>query len=180
LGEGNGHDHHEHGEKEEHHEEGAEGGGEERELLPWLKLSAELDPQRPETYVVAAFWLRSRLGNVTQAEQFLRQGLQANPGHYEILFELGQIYYDNRKDPYRARNLWELALRDWRERDSAHADPTLLVLLQILGHLARLEEEQKDYARAIAYLDQLKLVSPSRPAIEKWIGELRQKIGPPN
>lgn len=175
LGEGGGRDHHDHGEKEGHHDEGA-GGGEERELLPWLKLSAELDPQRPETYVVAAFWLRSRLGNVDQAEQFLRRGLQANPLHYEILFELGQIYYDNRKDPLRARNLWELALRNWRERDSAHEDPNLLVLLQILGHLGRLEEEQKNYAKAIVYLDQLKLVSPSRPAIEKWIGELKQKI----
>src|SRR4051812_22412896 len=110
LGEDAGHNHHE---GEEHHEEGA-GEGEERELLPWLKLSAELDPQRPETYVVTSYWLRSRLGSVDQAEKFLREGLQNNPGHYEILFELGRIYYENRKDPTRARNVWELALKDWR------------------------------------------------------------------
>src|SRR5436190_4239734 len=31
--------------------------GKEREILPWLKLSAELDPERVETYTVAAYWL---------------------------------------------------------------------------------------------------------------------------
>src|SRR6185436_2706832 len=96
---------HDHGEKCEHHDE--ESGGEERELLPWLKLSAQLDPERPETYVIAAYWLRSPLGKIDEAEQFLRTGLQANPGNYEILFELGRIYYANRKQTARARNVWE-------------------------------------------------------------------------
>ena len=30
-----------------------------REILPWLKLSAELDPDNIQTYIVTAFWLRS-------------------------------------------------------------------------------------------------------------------------
>ena len=34
-------------------------GGNEREILPWLKLSAEMDPKRIETYVTAAYWLRT-------------------------------------------------------------------------------------------------------------------------
>ena len=169
LGEGQHHD----GEHEDHHD-GAE-GGEERELLPWLKLSAELDPQQPETYVVAAYWLRTRLGNVDEAEVFLRQGLQANPRHYEILFELGRIYYENRKDPGRARNVWELGLQDWREKQAAHAGPDLLVGEEMLGQLARLEEQQKNYWRAIAYLEELKPISPSKPYLEKWIAELRAK-----
>ncbi len=160
----------------EHHEEGEEEShGEERELLPWLKLSAELDPQRVETYVVASYWLRSRLGSVDQAEVFLRQGLQSNPGHYEILFELGRIYYENRKDPARARNVWELALKDWREKQAAHADPELLVYDQILGQLSRLEEEQKNYPKAIAYLEELKSVSPSKAYVEKWIEDVKKK-----
>src|SRR5881396_535053 len=92
--------------------------GEEREILPWLRLSAELDPQRTETYVVASYWLRSKLNKVNEAEQFLREGLQANPGDCEILFELGRIYFENRHDPVRARNLWELAARNWREREA--------------------------------------------------------------
>src|SRR5262245_19003154 len=42
-------------------------GGNEREILPWLKLSAELDPRRVDTYTVAAYWLRNRLGKVREA-----------------------------------------------------------------------------------------------------------------
>ncbi len=45
------------------------GSKEVREILPWLKLSAELDPENVKTYVVTAFWLtqtepgrRSRTG----------------------------------------------------------------------------------------------------------------------
>jgi len=163
-----GHGDHDDGDKGEQH-------GDARELLPWLKLAAELDPQRPETFVVASYWLRSHLGNPDQAEQFLRQGLQTNPGHYELLFELGLIYRENRKDPVRARNVWELALKDWREKQAAHGDPESLVYEQILGQLAKLEEEQKNYAQAISHLEELKLISPSRPSIEKWIDELKEK-----
>ena len=82
-------------------------GNNEREILPWLKLSAELDPQKIETYTVAAYWLRD-LGKVKEAEDFLREGLRNNPDSYEILFELGRLYYENNHDPARARNVWEL------------------------------------------------------------------------
>ena len=87
-------------------------GNNEREILPWLKLSAELDPQKIETYTVAAYWLRD-LGKVKEAEDFLREGLRNNPDSYEILFELGRLYYENNHDPARARNVWELGLRKW-------------------------------------------------------------------
>ena len=38
------------------------GSREVREILPWLKLSAELDPENVKTYVVTAFWL-TRMGS---------------------------------------------------------------------------------------------------------------------
>src|SRR5262245_6274816 len=60
---------------------------EQRELLPWLKIAATLDPDRPETYITAAFWLRSHIGKVAEAEQFIREGLQQIPGEPELLFE---------------------------------------------------------------------------------------------
>ena len=90
-------------------------GSHEREILPWLKLAAELDPQKIETYTVAAYWLRD-LGKVKEAERSLRQGLLNNPDSYDILFELGRLYYENNHDAARARKIWELALRRWRNR----------------------------------------------------------------
>src|SRR5437588_9986821 len=62
-------------------------GGNEREILPWLRVSAELDPHRIDTYTVASYWLRSSLGKVDEAEQFLREGLRQNPGSYELWYE---------------------------------------------------------------------------------------------
>ena len=55
-------------------------------------------------------------GKVAEAEKFLRDGLRANPDSYEILFELGRLYYESEHDAARARNVWELALRRWQEQ----------------------------------------------------------------
>jgi tetratricopeptide (TPR) repeat protein len=151
--------------------------GEERELLPWLRLAAELDPQRPESYVVASYWLRSRLGKVDEAEQFLREGLRTNPGDCEILFELGRIYRENRHDAARARNLWELALAKWQEREAGRAEPNMFLRAQLLGQLAKLEEEHQNFPRAIEHLQLLREISPNKDAIQKWIEELKSKTG---
>ena len=105
-------------------------GKHESEILPWLKISAALDPQKIETYTVAAYWLRD-LGRIKEAERFLRQGLLNNPESYEILFELGRLYYDNNHDLVRARKFWDLALRRWSEQQAANKKPDLLKLDQI-------------------------------------------------
>lgn len=153
--------------------------GQEREILPWLRISAELDPQRVETYTVAAYWLRNRLGKVDEAEQFLREGLRANPNSAEILFELGNLYKSSRNDNDRARNVWELALRRWREKntDLANVTPEQLFLLeQISANLGRLEEEAGNYDKAITHFELVKRLSPSPEAIQKQIDEIREKV----
>ena len=150
----------------------------EREILPWLRLSAEMDPHRVETYVIASFWLRTKLGKVDEAEQFLREGLRANPGDCEILFELGRIYHENRKDPTRARNVYELALNAARERESRKPEPDKLLLGSILNQLGLLEREQNNNPRAIEHYTALKEISGSKPAVQAWIDYLKTN-GPP-
>ncbi len=152
----------------------------EREILPWLRLSAELDPQRVETYTVSAYWLRSRLGKVDEAEQFLREGLRANPDSFEILFELGRVLYENRKDAAHARNVWELALRKWDEQEAGKADPNIFARQQIVGFLARLEEGDGRFEQALAYLEMLKKTSPNPAAVQKQIDELKARSASPS
>jgi len=152
--------------------------GQEREILPWLKLSAELDPHRTETYTVAAFWLANQLHKIPEAEQFLREGLRANPGSYEILFSLGRLYYENQHDVARARNVWELAARRWQEQEQGKKEPDKLGLEQIVMNLANLEEHEKRFAPAIAYLEVAKQLSPAPAAIQKQIDDLRTQFGP--
>jgi len=153
-------------------------GEETREILPWLRLSAELDPQNVQTYTVAAFWLRTKLKKIDEAEQFLREGLRANPRSYEILFALGQLMFDNRHDPIRSRNLLEVALRRWQEQESDKGEPDLSGLRDIALTLARLEEQQGNLPRAIQHLEMAKKISPQPEAVQKRIEELKSKLPP--
>ena len=149
--------------------------GQEREILPWLRISADLDPQRVETYTVAAYWLCNRLGKVDEAEQFLREGLRANPKSPEILFELGRLHNEAHHDPTRARSVWELALRRWRETEAEKPKPNLFLLDQIALNLATVEEADGHYDKAIFYLELSKKASPNPAALDKQIEEVRQK-----
>jgi tetratricopeptide (TPR) repeat protein len=154
-------------------------GGAEREILPWLKISAELDPQRVETYTVAAYWLRD-LGRTKEAEQFLREGLRNNPNSYEILFELGRLYYENQHDPQRARNVWQLALKKWNEQEAGKKEPDFFKLEQIALNLERLEEAQGNWREALNLLRLAQKASPHPQALEPQIREAQAKLDAPS
>lgn len=149
---------------------------EEREILPWLRISAELDSHRIETYTVAAYWLRTKLGQVDEAEQFLREGLRANPDSPEILFELGRLMEKDRKDLQRARNLWVAALRKWNATEASQPKPNRLLLAEITLYLARLEEREGNLPAALPYLQILKTVSPHPDTIQRQIDEIQSRI----
>jgi tetratricopeptide (TPR) repeat protein len=149
--------------------------GNEREILPWLRRSAELDPQRIDTYTVAAYWLRE-MGKVSEAEQFLREGLRVNPGSYEILFELGRLYWINYHDARRARNVWQLALRRWQEQEPGKKEPDFRALSTIADYLARLEESEGNLEQAITYLELARKTSPVPGPLQEQIDELKGKL----
>lgn len=146
-----------------------------REILPWLRASAALDPQKVETYTTTAYWLRQRMGKTTEAEAFLRDGLRANPDSHEILFELGRIADEHRKDPARARNLWELALAKWQKFELQKKDPDTFSLLQIASHLALLAERESRWDECLHFLGLWKAASPKPDEIEKRITEVRAR-----
>jgi len=165
------------GEKDEHHGDGeepeSESESDEREILPWLKLSLRLDPKRVDTYVVAAYWLRTSLKKVDEAELLLREGLQNAPGNPELLFELGRVQLDERHDVERARNLWELAVKSWSEQAAGSDNPNIFVGAQLLANLALLEEKAGRKKEAIQYLMRLQAISPNKGSIAKWIENLQ-------
>jgi hypothetical protein len=144
-----------------------------REILPWLKLSAQLDPQLVESYTVGAYWLR-QLNKDAEAEQFLREGLRHNPGSYEIMLELGRCYFD-RKDYERARNVLEMAMRRWREQENPKPDDqrNRFSAEQIVNYLVLVEDRTGRREQTIAWLGVLKRLSPHPEEIEKRIAEVR-------
>jgi tetratricopeptide (TPR) repeat protein len=155
-----------------------------REMLPWMKLSAELDPQRIQTYLVTAYWLRTRLEESAEAEDFLRDGLRANPHSPDLLFALGQIYLDDRKDFPRAKNLFLAALRCWHEveepkpvkTETGEGERNSLLLEQILGGLAEEEMAAGRPEQALQYLEQLKANASDPAGVQKQIDELQARM----
>jgi hypothetical protein len=167
-----GHDHAGH----DHAKHKAESGGAIREILPWLSMAAELDPNRIETYTVGAFWLRTRLNMPKEAEAFLREGLRQNRGSYAILFELGRIFHESYKDPTRARNVLEYALIRWDEQEASKPEPDTFLLSQITWQLALIEREGGNGTKAISYLQIAKRVSPTPAEVEKRIAEIQAEL----
>ena len=102
-----------------------------------------------------------------------------NPESYEILLELGRLYYENNFDAARARKMWDLALRRWSEQEAANKKPDLLKLGQIAVNLSHLEETEGNLARAIQLLELSKKASPHPEALQRQIDELKQKLAVP-
>ena len=163
-----------------------------QEMLPWLKLSAELDPENIKTYTVTAFWLRTKMNQVSEAEQVLREGLRHNSNDPQLLFELGRIYFENYHNPARARNIWEAALRSWARQEPGVPQSKRLektnenfdsrfMFEQLQSYLAQLEEKAGNLDVAIARWEQARLASPTPDDVQKHIDELKQKpVGPPS
>ncbi len=150
-------------------------GATEREILPWLKISSDLDPQRIDTYTVAAYWLRD-LNKAQEAEKFLREGLRNNPGNYELLFELGRLYSENYHNTAQAKNLWEMALRNWHRSEDGKKEPDLLTLEEITVHLARVEEQAGHLQQAVEYLSTAARCARNPQVLQEQIDELRQRL----
>lgn len=144
-----------------------------REIMPWLKLSAELDPQKITTYVAASYWLRHDPAHADEAEPFLRQGLRANPDSYEILLELGRYYSENKKDAVRARNVWELAWAKWQKQEAAGKKPDELTGAEIVGELAKEAGARGDVQNQLRYLDRVKQFGFETELLQKQIDAMK-------
>jgi tetratricopeptide (TPR) repeat protein len=157
-----------------------------REILPWLDLSAKLDPSNIKTYLVMAYWLRSKLNKVSEAETVLREGLRYNPHNPQLLFELGRIYYENYDKPAQARDIWQAAIQSWIKEQPGVPLPERLkpgtgnfddrfVFQQLAEHLADLDAKAGNYATAIADLQEAQLASPKPQDLQQQIDDLRKK-----
>jgi len=147
-----------------------------REIFPWLQMAATLDPEMPETYTVASYWLRERMGKDREAEAFLRRGLEHLPNHPQLLFELGRVFCENRNDPGRARNLWQHASRVSPGRDENATSQEKHILQQIESRLAKLAEDEGDLPAAIRHWSQVAAVTMVPEPVHEHIAALRARL----
>src|SRR5580658_8976940 len=158
-----------------------------REILPWLELSSKLDPNNIKTYLVMAYWLRSKLNKDEEAEQVLREGLRYNHGNPQLLYELGRIYYENYNKPAQARGIWEAAIRSWLQEEpgvplAERLQPTnenfdnRFIFEQIETSLGLLEEKAGHDDLAIAHFQQAQTASATPQDLQQQINDLKKKM----
>ena len=144
-----------------------------KEILPWFKLAAQVDPRNITNYTQGAYILRL-VHKDAEAEQFLREGLRQNPTSYEIMLDLGRGYFD-KKEYDRSRNVLEMAMARWREQENPKPaeQQNRFIAEQIVNYLARTEARTGQRERAIQWLQLLKKLSPHPDEIDKRIAEVR-------
>lgn len=149
--------------------------GHEREILPWLRMAADLNPHMVEVYTVGAYFLYDHLHRKDAAAQFLREGLRQNPGNCDILFYLGRIYYLADHDADRARNVWQFGVMQYHKWPEAARKKDELIYEQLAGNLAKLEAAQGNYPKAIEWMESVKLVSPAPQEVQIQIDEIKKE-----
>ena len=151
-----------------------------REILPWLKLSTDLDPQNVQNYTVTAYWLRERMHKPDAAHEILLEGLQENPGSCDILFELGRLYAESDHDTNRAVNVWNAAVRNWRPvkgSDDAVAANNF-IYEKITTQLGETERNAGHGSEPLTGSKrQIRFPGPLMP-LQKMIDETRQQMSP--
>ncbi|HEY4414247.1 MAG TPA: hypothetical protein VGO57_01035 [Verrucomicrobiae bacterium] len=152
-----------------------------REILPWLKLSTDLDPQNVQNYTVTAYWLRERMHKPDEANQVLLEGLRANPGSCDILFELGRLYEEGYHDTNRAVNVWLAAAKNWQpvKGDDDTVAANNFIYEKITMQLGEAEYDAGHWQAAIGWFEKAKTVSRTPEVLQERIAAMKQKIWGP-
>jgi hypothetical protein len=147
-----------------------------REILPWLKLSTDLDPQNVQNYTVTAYWLRERMHKTDEAFEVLLDGLQQNPGSCEILFELGRLYAESDQDTNRALNVWNAAAHNWHPVSGSEDEVAANNFIEekITTQLGETEINLGHPQAAIEWFEKAKLVSRTPDSLQARIDDLRR------
>ena len=149
-----------------------------REILPWLKLSTELDPQNVQNYTVTAYWLRQRMHKTDEANRVLLEGLRENPGSCDILFELGRLYAESYHDTNRAENVWLAAIKNWRpvEGNDDAVAANNFIYEKITTQLGESQLIAGHWPQAIQWFEAAQKVSPTPDALQELIDGVKAKM----
>jgi len=149
-----------------------------REILPWLELSTDLDPQNVQNYTVTAYWLRERMHKTAEAHQVLLEGLHQNPGSCDILFELGRLYAESNHDTNRAVRVWIAAARNWRPVKGSDDEVAAnnFIYEKIATQLGDTERMAGHWQSAIDWFEKAKTVSRVPGILQVRIEATKQEM----
>ncbi len=114
-----------------------------KEILPFIYWSTELDPHNVEAILTAAYWLDRHFGQTDSAVEVLAAGLKDNPNHWEIEQSLADIYFRRKKDAILGERYYAKAIQDMKDKDKDKH--SLIELYYFLGE-SRLSLKKKSAA----------------------------------
>jgi two-component SAPR family response regulator len=79
-------------------------------------------------------------------------------------------------DANRARNVWIYGIGKYHQWPEEARKKNELIYEQLAGNLAKLEETEGHYQRAIEWLESVQKVSPVPENMQSQIDELKQKL----
>ncbi len=152
------------------------GSDEVGEILPWLKLSSDLDPKNVQNYSVSAYWLQ-QMRQTNEAFQVLMNGLRHNPGSPDILFELGRLYAGSYQETNRAQNVWRAAAHNWHPMSGTNdaAVANNFIYEKITTQLGQTERDEGHPQAAIDWFEKAKVVSQTPEALQDLIEATRRQ-----
>ena len=142
-------------------------GQEEKEIIPWLYYSVELNPHNVEAYVIGAYWVGSRLGKIEEALKFLREGIKNNPDNWRLYSEAGNLYFNEKKDYRRAIYYYLKAESLMNDENADRFDKSHIYIL-----LGASYENMGEIDKAVRYYRKDTGIFPSHEGLKKKIKRL--------
>lgn len=146
-------------------------GGEIREIMPWLWMSVNADPQRVETYLVAAFWLVHGCDRPDLALDVLRAAAVNVPRHYEVYLEMGRVHLGMNDEQAAARAI-DAALAVWPSGQDPDGEQALYGRVNLLMLRASLYEMEGHADKAVRLWRSVLDLRPDRQGIRERLAAL--------
>jgi len=140
------------------------------ELLPLFYLSTKVNPYDINAYVNGGFWLSAKLNMPDKALSFLEEGLRFNPSSYQILMQIGDIYFLIKKDYYKSAAVFQRAYILMQDKQI-----DIFERKHLLTFLAASFERTERFKEALYYYEEF-FALDNDTNTEKKINELKAKL----
>ncbi len=142
-----------------------------QEIMPWLRLATAADPHNIQAYLVAAFWLRTRVNRPDLALKILKEAQWNNPMNAEIQFAKARIYI-SQKELSRARSTLNAAIAFMKAKKMKSGTQDKYLKARIHSYRAILNEIAGNTRQAARDFEKVLALFPEREQLRNRIEAL--------
>jgi tetratricopeptide (TPR) repeat protein len=144
-----------------------------KEIMPWLRLSTEMDPHNVDAYLTTAYWLGEGLRRGDLAMNVLLEAQRENPRDYRVLSARAQLFFRQRDDE-QAGALLDAGIGLWPSGLDPQDRQCQLDLAQMCSYRAFLHEMKGEREKALALFKRALLLSPDNKALARRVRAIEQ------